>query len=70
MYSGIFGVADNESIVRFPEFVIARSFSVNLFESNFWCRVFCVDFSACRVVRVEFSACRVFIVDFSSCTAD
>ena len=77
MYSDVFGVADNESIVRFPEFEMACSFSVDLFVSNFWCRVFCVDFSACRpfyvdflscgVFRVDFSACQVFRVDFSAC---
>ena len=80
MYSEVFGVPDNKSIVRFPEFEMACSFSVDLFVSNFWCRVFsvdfsacrsfCVDFSACRVFRVDFSACRVFSVDFSPCTAD
>ena len=80
MFSEVFGVAYNESIVRFPEFEIACSFSVNLFVSNSWCRVFCVnfsalrpfcvDFSACRVFRVDFLACRVFSVDFSPCTAD
>ena len=67
MYSEVFGVADNESIVRFPEFGMACSFSVNLFVSNFWCRVFCVDFSACRPFCVNFSACRVFRIDFSAC---
>ena len=60
MYSDVFGVADNESIVKFPEFEMVCSFSVDLFVSNFWCRVFCVDFSAFRV----------FSVDFSPCTAD
>ena len=67
MYSEVFGVADNESIVRFPEFEMACSFSVDLFVSNVWCRVFCVDFSACRLFCVDFSACRVFRVDFSPC---
>ena len=67
MYSDVFGVADNESIVRFPKFEMACSSSVDLFVSNFRCRVFCVDFSACRVFRVDFSACRVFRVDFSAC---
>ena len=43
MNSGVFGVADNESVIRFPEFKMACSFSVNLFVSNFWCRVFCKD---------------------------
>ena len=80
MYSEVFGVADNESIVRFPEFEMVCSLSVDLFVSNVWCRVFCVDFSACRVFcvdflpcrvfRVDFSACRVFSVEFSPCTAD
>ena len=80
MYSEVFGVADNEFIVRFPEFEMACSFSVDLFVSNVLCRVFfvdfstcrpfCVDFSACRVFRVDFSPCRVFIVEFSPCTAD
>ena len=67
MYSDVFGVADNESIVRFPEFEMGYSFSVDLLVSNFWCRVFCVDFSACRPFCVDFSACRVFRVDFSPC---
>ena len=61
MYSEVSGVADNEFIVRFPEFEMACSFSVDLFVSNVWCRVFCVDFSACRVFRVDFSPCRVFV---------
>ena len=59
MYSEVFGVADNESIVRFPEFEMACSFSVALFVSNVWCRVFVSTFR--RVVlfvstfrRVEF----------------
>ena len=69
MYSEVFGVAYNESIVRFPEFEMACLFSVNLFASNFWCRVFCVDFSACRPFCVDFSACQVFRVDFSACRA-
>ena len=67
MYSEVFGVADNESIVRFPEFEMACSFSVNLFVSNCRCRVFCVDFSACRPFCVDFSASRVFRVDSSTC---
>ena len=67
MYSEVFGVADNESIIRFPEFEMACSFSVNLFVSNFWCRFFCVDFSACRPFCVDFSACPVFRVYFSAC---
>ena len=67
MYSEVFGVADNESIVRFLEFEMACSFSVDLIVSNVWCRVFCVDCSACRPFCVEFSACRVFRVDFSPC---
>ena len=80
MYSKVFGVADNESFVKFPEFEIACSFSVDLFVSNVWCRVFSVDFSACRVFRidfsprrvfrVDFSACRLFNIEFSPCTAD
>ena len=67
MYSEDFGVSDNESIVRLLEFDMACSFSVDLFVSNVWFRVFCVDFSACRVFRVDFSPCRVFRVDFSAC---
>ena len=77
MCSEVFGVADNESIVRFPEFEMACSFSVDLFVSNVSCRVLCVyssacrpvcvDFSAFRVFRVDFSPCRVFRVDFSAC---
>ena len=67
MYSEVFGVADNESIVRFPEFEMACSFSVDSFVSNVSCRVFCVYFSACRPFCVDFSACRVFRVDFSPC---
>ena len=67
MYSEVFGVAYNEFIVRFPEFEMACSFSVNLFVSNSWCRVFCVDFSARRRFCVDFSACRVFRVDVSAC---
>ena len=67
MYSEVFGVADIESIVRFPEFEMACSFSVDLLVSNIWCRVFCVDISACRPFCVDFSACRVFRVGFLAC---
>ena len=70
MYSEVFGLADNESIVRFLEFEMACSYSVDLFVSNVWCRVFRVDVSPCRVFRVDFSACRVFNAEFSPCTAD
>ena len=58
MYSEVFGVADNESIVRFPEFEMARSFSVDLFLSNVWCSFLC------RLFGVSPVLCRVFRVDF------
>ena len=59
MYSEVFGVADNESIVRFLEFEMACSFSVDLFVSNVWCRVFVstfrrVDLFVSTFRRVEF----------------
>ena len=59
MYSDVFGVADNESIVRFLEFEMACSFSVDLFVSNFWCSVFVstfrrVDLFVSTFRRVEF----------------
>ena len=64
MYSKVFGVADNESIVRFPEFEMACSFSVDLFVSNVWCRVFCVDFSACRPFLSTFRSVEFFVSTF------
>ena len=74
MYSEVFGVADNESIVRFPESEIACLFSVALFILNFWCSFLCRLFGMstflCRVFRVDFSVCRIFSVDFSPCTAE
>ena len=48
MYSEVFGVADNESIVRFPEFEMACSFSVDLFVSNV-----CVEFFVSTFRRVD-----------------
>ena len=64
MYSVVFGVADNESIVRFPEFEMAYSCSVNLFVLNFWCRDFVSTFRRVDLYVTTFWRVKFFVSSF------